>query len=355
MGGNALKTIDIESKRLNKEEFNNITKKTVRVLNNIASELNIKINSPHEVLAYKSKETFGDLDLLIDKELLNYVTYEDILNRLGKEFNFKGLLPFKPKEEKDMVFSFGLPSDEKNVFFQVDLISSEKEYFDFHSKYLNWNDLGNLIGVVASSNGFLKYGHDGLKFQFRDGTNLFKEHVLTTDWDKALLFFGYDKETYYKGFDKIEDIYRYASSSRFFDKELYAFENRNHTQRTRDKKRPTYNGFLNWIENRNFSSKNLNANEWKERVYKIFPEFKEVEASIWNEYNTRKEIKKYFNGSELIKYKPELEKEAISIYLKELKNLVNDFEDFVLFNKENTIKALIDIKENKKNRLKIKP
>lgn len=360
MGGNALAVIGVKSKRLNKKEFNYLTNKVVKVISNIISSVNSKgdliENYPHEVLAYKDKETFGDLDLLIVGKLLEYVSYSEILSALAKEFNYKGELPFKPKDENDMTFSFGLPSEEKDVFFQVDLIASKAEYFDFHSKYLNWNDLGNLIGIVASSNGFLKYGHDGLKYQFRDGTNLYYEHVLTTDWDKALDFFGYDVERYYKGFEKLENIYEYASSSKFFNKDLYAFENRNHIQRTRDKKRPTYNGFLKWIEERSFNSTPLTTESWKERVYKEFPDFAEIEKRTIDKQTVdskqKKIIKGYFNWDILSKYKPNLKDKEIGDYLNDLKNVVPNFEEFVIENKENSIKLLIDKKEKNKVRLK---
>jgi hypothetical protein len=360
MGGNALAIIGVKSKRLNKNEFNYLTKKVVKVISDIIASINaegvIVENYPHEVLAYKDKETFGDLDLLIDGKLLEHVSHGELLTALAKEFDYKGDLPFKPKDQNDMTFSFGLPSNEEGVFFQVDLIASKQEYFDFQSNYLNWNDLGNLIGIVASSNGFLKYGHDGLKYQFRDGSNLYFEHVLTTDWNKALDFFGYDVETYHKGFKELEDIYEYASSSLFFNKDLYAFENRNHIQRTRDKKRPTYNGFLKWIEEKEFKSTPLTTSEWKDRLYKEFPDFAEVEVNIIKKQEIdskqKKIIKGYFNWDILSKYKPYLKDKEIGDYLNNLKIVVPNFEEFVLENKENSIKLLIDKKEKNKVRLK---
>lgn len=360
MGGNALALVNVKSKRISKEEFNYYTAKVVGVIYEIIAELNLNgdfvKNEPHVVLAYKNKETFGDLDLLIDKELLSHIKYEDILKKIALSFNYEGNLPYLEKEPNAMTFSFGVPSSEDSVFFQVDLIESENGYYDFHSKYLNWNDLGNLIGVVASSNGFLKYGHYGLKFQFRDGDNLYAEHVLTTNWNKALSFFGYNSDVYDKGFENIEDIYEYASSSDFFNKELYAFENRNHVQRTRDKKRPTYNGFLNFIENKDFSNKiKMNPELWKARVYDYFPSFANIEKEIIKKNENKKEFKKYFNAKYLIEYKPELFQKEIGDYMGKLKNIVDNIEEFVLLNKENSIKMLIELNEKSLKKSKFKP
>lgn len=354
MGGNALATVGVKSKRLDKTDFNTLTNKVVSVLNAaivIANSKGAKIvDKPHEVKAYSQKESFGDLDLLIDGQLFDFLSYEEVMEMLGKEFNHPEKLPYKEKDPKDMVLSLGLPSNEKDVYFQLDLIASQKEYFKFHSSYLNWNDLGNLVGVVASSNGFLKYGHNGLLYQFRDGDNLFKQVVLTTDWNLALEFFGYDKEKYHNGFNSLNDIYEYAASSRFFSPDLYAFENRNHTQRTRDRKRPTYNGFLKWIddgiENNLFVNKTpLNKDEWRKRVEEFFPELIDLEKQAWNEYYNNKDFKRYFNGGNLLKYKPELKEKEISDYLKSLKTVVDDIQKFVLTHKDDSMKLLIERRE----------
>jgi hypothetical protein len=259
-------------------------------------------------------------------------------------------LPYKPKDKKDMVMSIGLPSDEEAVYFQLDLIASERAYYKFHSSYLNWNDLGNLVGVVASSNGFLKYGHDGLRYLFRDGDNLFESVVLTNDWDEALEFFGYSQERYYAGFDNLLEIYEYAASSRYFSPSLYAFENRNHTQRTRDRKRPTYNGFLNWIEEQDalgyFKDKTpMDSDKWKDRVYAFFPTFTQTEVDTWAMLERRKVFKEYFNGGRLLKFKPELKNKEISDYLKALEKSVPDIEEFVVTYKDVAMEMLVKMKE----------
>ena len=52
------------------------------------------------------------------------------------------------------------------------------------------------------------------------------------------------------------------------------------------------------------------------------------------------------------KYKPNLKDQEIGDYLNALKNVVPNFEEFVIENKENSIKLLIDKKEKNKVRLK---
>lgn len=360
MGGNALAIVGAKTKRLNKKDFELATSKVVSVLNNAISYANSTgivsiVDAPHEIKAYRQKETFGDLDLLVDSDLFSVYSYEQLLVDMAKEFNFNGELPFKPKDSNDMTFSFGVPDiNEPDTFFQIDIIGSKKEYYNFHSSYLNWNDLGNLVGVVASKTKFLKYGHDGLQYLFRDGDNLFASVVLTRDWDEALKMFGYDPAIYKQGFDTLEDIYKFASSSIYFDPILYSFDQRNHVQRIRDRKRPTYNGFLKWIEENDSkgvfaSTKKNTPEEWKAIVYSTFPWFSEYEKDTLAKFELdkqiKKEIKKYFNAPILLQYKPELKYEEIGTYLNHLKGLVPELIDFVRKNKEQSIPILIKLSE----------
>lgn len=346
MGGNALKPA--KTKRLDKQSFVLATNKVVSVLSRAIQKVNAEHNGvvkfqPYEVKAYRHKETFGDLDLLVDKELFKYYKVEQMFEDVKVEFNFDGELP---KHRNGPVLSFGVPSDEKDVYFQVDLIHTSAEDFLTHASYLNWNDLGNLVGVVASKTKILKHGHDGLYYVVRDGYHQLGEVRLTNDYLLALEFLGYDPRVYEQGLDTLQDVYVYAASSKFFDPKLYSFEERNHDQRMRDRKRPTYNGFLQYIEEQDvqgaFNDRvKLQTEDWVKRVYEYFPSFNEKYEEMWDSYNKKKEVRSYFNGDLVLKYKPELNGPELGKYMGQLKSLVKDFDEFVLTNKERTVEMLI--------------
>lgn len=118
----------------------------------------------------------------------------------------------------------------------------------------------------------------------------------------------------------------------------------------RDRKRPTYNGFLNWIEDQDavgyFNSKTpMDSDKWKERVYAFFPTFAQTEVDTWAKLERRKVFKEYFNGGRLLKFKPELQKQAISDYLKALEQSVPDIEEFVVTYKDLAMEMLVKMKE----------
>lgn len=218
MGGNALK--NIETRRYARDEFEILSDRIVQTLNrnlNIVAEI---------IPFYHSKESFGDLDIV----------YKSQFGRLDKD-NIITL--FDPDEivVNDTVISFNVEQ------LQVDLIYSEYSRFEYAKNYFAWNDCGNLIGKLCHKFG-LKHGHQGLLLPMRDGDNMFAELLVTLDHSETLEFLGLDYEQHARGFDTLEDMFKFICSSKYFNPKFFAFESMNHIARIRDKKRDTYNKFL---------------------------------------------------------------------------------------------------------------
>lgn len=133
---------------------------------------------------------------------------------------------------------------------QVDFIVPGQAYYQTTCNYMRFGDFSNIIGRILHKLG-IKLGHKGLSLVIRHkerSDHILKEIELSHRYEDALEILGLDVDTYNRGFDTLEDIFEYVSTSKFFDPEIYAFENRSYTSRVRDKKRTTYNGFLKWIE-----------------------------------------------------------------------------------------------------------
>jgi hypothetical protein len=203
------------------------------------------------VAAYRQKPDFGDLDLLVESTLFEHITSEQLVAALKP--TYQGEMPWI---KNGPVLSIGLPLEDGGCL-QADLISTPTVSFDFTAGYFAWNDLGNLVGRVAHKMG-LKFGHDGLWLPVRDGTHQFFEVLVTRDFRAALRFLGYDDASWQEGFDSLEQIYAFVAAGSRFNADLYPLENRNHTARVRDRKRPVYMGFLNWID----QQQDLNAFQW---------------------------------------------------------------------------------------------
>lgn len=242
MGGHAMKNYGVE--RLTKEQYDEVL-----------SALTITL--PYKTVAipsYRSKESFGDCDLLTT------ATDEAFEKSLSKDFTLLG------KKKNGSVTSYALKYGSFPPF-QFDLIKAKEDSFKFNYNYLSYNDLGNLVGRVAAAFGF-KFAHDGLyilawydhkgeersvgRVKEYGKTNDCAEHriekLFISNFDQALEFLGFDSLRFAQGFDNVDDILDYVASSKYFCKDFFLFENRNHDQRKRDVKRPTYTRALEYFD-----------------------------------------------------------------------------------------------------------
>jgi len=237
------------------------------------------------------------------------------------------------------VFSFLHGLDNK-YDFQIDLIFTKEKYFDSSLNYFAYNDLGNLLGRLFHKFG-LKYGYDGLSFQLRDGDYLLKTIHITQNIDKILSFLELDPMIFQNGFDEIEDIFKYVSSSKYFHPDIYLFHNRSHKSRIRDKKRKTYNEFLQWCEinydllnkfkwhdnSERYDHKIENSSRYLNIIFNYFP-------VIINEYNysflqleLHKKTKSIFNG-EFVMNITNLSGKKLGKFMTYYKSTFNDKDDF---------------------------
>ena len=264
MGGNALAKHG--AKRVSKEVFDLELAKAYLLLESIGDETGIDFRK-HCIESYRKKSDFGDIDILVESSLFENIRPENFI-AYASHFYEKEI----PWIKNGSVLSFGAPL-ESGGCLQIDLIITPNHSFDFSSAYFAWNDLGNLMGRIAHKMG-LKFGHDGLWLPIRKDSRLIDSILVTRNFKAALMLLGYDAERWYEGFDSIEDIFKFVVSSEKFNSDIYLFENRNNKSRTRDKKRPNYNGFLDWVN----AQKNLPSYAWNKdksiylnEIFEAFP------------------------------------------------------------------------------------
>lgn len=255
MGGNALKEYPTERKSA--EDYFALT-----------DEFAIKFNArfgfwPVLIQAYLEKADFGDADFLIKSEYLppNWI---DILK---DEFELNKNQIVRNSD----VTSIGW----KN--FQFDLIKTN----DLNAAmfYFSYNDLGNLLGRLTKKLG-VKFGHEGLSMIIRHkdrGDHVLKEIKITSEPAEILELIGLSITKYLDGFNTLEDIYEFVISSKWFNRDIYLFENRNSINRRRDKKRSTYNGFLKYIDEHQSENKHVFKQKTELGGYSIVMPYYEAE------------------------------------------------------------------------------
>lgn len=282
MGGNALSRPGL---RLDKETYFKVVESTLSRLKSIYPEGSIL-----DIKAYSQKPDFGDLDVLIYTKNYDPQTAAEALS--AKEY-----APNGPVTSLGVCLSH-LGFDPEDLF-QIDLIYQDVEGFEFASNYFSNNDSGNLFGRIAKSM-YTVLRHDGLYFYHREGDYKFREILLTQNYDEALRYIGYDPAKFQQGFETLEDIFKFTVSSEFFNKSIYALENRNYKAKVRDRKRKTYMEFLKWCE----TAQNIpeyvfpeNKEVWLSRIKEYFPKFSIDYAKSISDLEESRKIRQIFSGS----------------------------------------------------------
>lgn len=294
MGGNALKHC---TERINKEEYLDYKANIIADLGMLF--LNCYVSSPPEL---KSKESFGDIDILVE----SYHLPNDWQDQIISQYN----LTDDTFAKNGNCFSF------KYKKAQVDLILVSSDDYLSSYTYFSYNDLWNLIGRIGHKLG-VKVGHDGLYIIIRpekQTNHIVGDICLSKNLLDILNILGLSKSKYNSGFSTPEDLYEYVSESKYFNPDIFLLDNRNATSRIRDKKRKVYSDFLVWIEiNRSKLKNNYQYESVDERGgYSIrepyfsdiiIPYFgvgvKEEVDHIIAEYELNKKYKELFDGKDI--------------------------------------------------------
>ncbi len=311
MGGNALSNPGI---RLNKSDYDKVEEDITETLIKSGYYLGLDWNP---IRSYESKYSFGDMDILFKSEGFD-------------PYKVAGILGAEEVVRNGSVTSIGISIPGHEGLFQVDLISVK----DMQSAYtyFNYNDLGNLMGKIAHKMGF-KYGHEGLKYVIRDKDNsnhVVKEITVSTDSEKIFRFLGYSYSSYLLGFGNLNEIFRFISSSMYFNPDIYLFDNLNHTSRIRDKKRKTYNEFLAWCRdsfvsksNFDWSDKEVLRESFLNLAFAYFPGFKEEYQKEYSRFELVRKAKEKYNG-ELVFKLTLLEGKELGAFMKYFKEITEE-------------------------------
>ena len=335
MGGRALNKFNIQTIRLNKEDYFNVWVEIAPIFKYLFEHYRL-------VQSYRNKESFGDMDILVTDYKCNNIPIKD---KIQQYFNPKAILC------NGNVYSF----DYKN--FQIDIIKTKPKYYESSFNYYSWNDIGNLTGRIIHKLGF-KYGYRGLTYVHRTKNNYILEEIdICQNIEEILNFAGFDTKQYLSGFDNLEDIFKFIINSKYFNSSIFAYENLNNENRVRNKKRETYKQFLQYLIDNNITGGY--DFQPKEYYYKLAEESFGIDLiNQISELNAKDErirkIREKFNGNivkEIVKLSGKELGEFIIKY-KESFLSIEQFEEFVLNKEEDQIfrdilRFYVDNYENK--------
>jgi len=324
MGGKALNKYGVFTERKNTEDFLKLGKAiqdslSYFFLRQHGIELETAI-----VICYHTKADHGDLDLLIkitlDMETRN-INFRDIIQ-----------LTYLPKaiHNNGGVFSFDYEG------FQVDFIPIKESKWDTAKTYYSYDPLGNIMGKTFHKFG-LSYGWDGLFYKYRNfrGTNS-ENILLTNDSRRIFEFAGYDYDRYLRGFDTLEDIFKFAINCKYFDTEIFQMENLKSIDKKRNRKRGSYHLFLNYLKDNGIYIRyefNPDKSVYLHQIDQFFPEAKLAERIHELQLKDAKNqtIAQKFNGDIVMLWLPNLQGKELGAAMSKFKTaLGHRYEEFIL-------------------------
>lgn len=235
MGGNALKLKGLTPLRIPDKDLKGLIDE---ISDKLIKEEVFKWILPTKT--YNNKTDHGDLDLIGE------LCKPNQKNPLAWHLKAKKVLNSKEIHWNKPVASL------EYLGYQIDLTGRDTyQKAKTHLEFSHFSPLGNILGRLIRKTG-AKWGINGLEYQISEKespeSHILKTLCLSEDINQILLFCGLNPKTWQLGFDNQEDIFQYACQSKLFNKEIFKLENLNHTHRKRDRTRPDYHQWLNFLE-----------------------------------------------------------------------------------------------------------
>lgn len=227
MGGRAFLDRNLQSHRMTTTELHEIASRAIQVASEKAGTFEYYI-----VKSIAEKEDHGDIDIVIKNTGKEFIKFKDAFKDNFYPVFINGLVISVLFEHK----------------YQIDFIFQPEASYDYACQYFNWNDLGNLVGRMMKPLG-LKHGSGGAAYIYRPRGMASKYDIpLNITYQETLKLCGlkpYDDNHVFKTY---KEVFDYVISSPYFAVRHYLYENLNNTNRVRDKKRKTYNMFLEYVK-----------------------------------------------------------------------------------------------------------
>jgi hypothetical protein len=328
MGGNLL----TKGKRTARDKYLQIEKEIIKYLD-------IEIGSDNYRIPryYKTKETFGDMDIIINNKFFDLPKYMQI------SFKDKLINHFDISQYKTIGGTFHTLYEG----LQVDYFSVDISKLQTISNYMDYG-VGNFIGKIARKFN-LKYGMDGLSYVYRSSDNYYKNELLiSTDLEKIFKLFDLDYTKWKQGFIDKKDAFDWIISSKFFS--TYTYYNQKPSTKKREKNRQEFKDFISYLRNNNIDKDITFASE--EAIFDTIKEiFLNVDIiSFINEnalkYKNILRIKEKFNANVINELYPNLKGKELGNFIFKFKEYVNhnygDFNNYIINIPKENIDKLIN-------------
>ncbi|KAL8801759.1 MAG: hypothetical protein Q9182_004231 [Xanthomendoza sp. 2 TL-2023] len=181
---------------------------------NILIQYYARICTPSEV---PEKQDHGNIDIFVSRasSSIGSFTDADLANTLGAKYQL----------QKESITSFAVPLPASNVdFFQLDVHTSLPSRFEWESTFYTHADIWRILGICTIRHEF-SLRVTGLYLRIAEIAESVRNesllHLTTDPWD-LMEFLGLDPNRFRYEFQTLDDLFVWATSSRFFDRRCFA-------------------------------------------------------------------------------------------------------------------------------------
>ncbi|WP_407573011.1 hypothetical protein [Deinococcus altitudinis] len=278
-------------------------------------------------LAHLDKTDFGDMDLLVDSAHMTPGLFSAFAQRVGAV------------EQRSVghIQSFHVPGPggaQEPGGMQVDLFATPAELLDVRCSFMDYGDLGNILGRLVRPYG-LMWGDRGLELIYRRADDEHYRHHLPVPGgiDTVLDLIGLAPEPLRAGFGNEAEMHRWLITARDF--RSWAFLDPDGRIHLRSKNRPGIARFNTFLE-AEIQAGRLQAAPRMERqdvsvlLSRLEGGTAEQLGALWNEQVRLEEraarLAERFTGDRLLALRPDLGRMEFEMLVRALKNLPADAE-----------------------------
>jgi len=257
--------------------------------------------------SYEFKKDHGDVDCVtMDRDANNF---ENMSRKIKETYKARYV------RKNSNVYSFDFLEK-----YQIDLaVFEDTKPYHAYLSFCSYSPIGNCMGYMLKQAG-LKWGIDGLTYPVKlSDSEQLGCIPISTNLESVVEFF--ESDVGYGNFYEERDIFRFLTGSRFFSKDIFAFENLNSINKNRNAKRGDYNRWLEYIKD----MKNTFIGDPDKTVYikEISKHFSVDILDKWKkmlgDHLVKKDMASKFSGS--------LVMEVTGAEGKDLGNIIRAFKD----------------------------
>ena len=238
MGGNAFTSgpAPLSTPRMPPELYFSLRNHYINLLRTLYQKIATPIEAP-------GKDSYGDIDILVACPCTEPLSEESVATSLKASRAFT--------IQSSPTTSFAVPHPQlTSKFVQVDVHVCPDETFQWQMFHQSHGDLWNLLGTAIRPVG-LTANDSGLHLRIEEIEPFDRKRslvVLTREPREVVEFLGLQAGVFDKRFCNIDELYRFASSCRFFDPGRYRKDGLKANDRKRMAQRKVYQDFVErWI------------------------------------------------------------------------------------------------------------